>query len=49
MKKTTTLLAGAILPLVAGMGIATSSYAQSATPIRISRRFTKYSLALCRG
>jgi hypothetical protein len=27
MKKTTTLLAGAILPLVAGMGIATSSYA----------------------
>jgi hypothetical protein len=31
MKKTATLLAGAILPLVAGMGIATSSNAQSAT------------------
>jgi hypothetical protein len=31
MKKTATLLAGAILPLVAGMGLATSSNAQSAT------------------
>jgi hypothetical protein len=31
MKKTATLLAGAILPLVAGLGIATSSNAQSAT------------------
>ena len=31
MKKSATLLAGAILPLVAGMGIATSSNAQSAT------------------
>jgi hypothetical protein len=31
MKKTAALLAGAILPLVAGMGIATSSNAQSAT------------------
>ena len=28
MKKTVTLLAGAIVPLVAGLGIATSSYAQ---------------------
>ncbi len=28
MKKTATLLAGAIVPLVAGLGIATSSYAQ---------------------
>jgi hypothetical protein len=31
MKKTATLLAGAIVPLVAVMGIATSSNAQSAT------------------
>jgi hypothetical protein len=31
MKKTATLLAGAILPLVAGLGIATSSFAQSRT------------------
>jgi hypothetical protein len=31
MKKTATLLTGAILPLVAGMGIAASSNAQSAT------------------
>jgi hypothetical protein len=31
MKRTATLLAGAILPLVAGLGIATSSNAQSAT------------------
>ncbi len=31
MKKSAPLLAGAILPLVAGMGIATSSNAQSAT------------------
>ena len=31
MKKTTTPLAAAILPLVAGLGIATSSYAQAAT------------------
>ena len=30
MKKTAALLAGAIVPLVAGMGIATSSNAQSA-------------------
>jgi hypothetical protein len=31
MKKTAALLAGVILPLVAGMGIATSSNAQSPT------------------
>ena len=31
MKKTAALLAGVIVPLVAGMGVATSSYAQSAT------------------
>jgi len=31
MKKTAALLAGVIVPLVAGMGIATSSNAQSAT------------------
>ena len=31
MKKTAALLAGMIVPLVAGMGVATNSYAQSAT------------------
>ena len=31
MTKTVALLAGVIVPLVAGMGVATSSYAQSAT------------------
>lgn len=30
MKKTAALLAGVIVPLVAGMGVVTSSYAQSA-------------------
>ena len=36
MKKTTTLFVAAILSLVAGLGIATDSNAQSATPSSVS-------------